>query len=585
MRLFLTWLILFIGVAKSIYAQKSPLLEQGIDAYNKGNFDEAATFFKNAILQAEKERDSLSLQTALTNLGNAYSIIGKIESALDYYQQAAAIAEKRNDPDRLAKTLKNIGTLYSEQKEFDKALEQFDRAEIIALKIGAEDILADCHINRAIVYEFQNRYQDAVHLYQTALSYYEKNHVEERMALTYNNLGVVNKLMGDLHSSYFYYKRTMEIADRLGDQFIIAASLTNMANVRVLTKQYDEALLLNTKALSIAKEIEATGIEKDIYDNMAELYAAKGDFRNAFLYLQKYIAANSELLNVERSAQLAEMHEKYETEKKDTENAVLRQEGEIKALKIQEQNLLIERRNLLLLISFSFFGLSVLSVFFYLKWQKGKNLRAKEEAIRISKEQQRQRFAQDLHDDLGAGISRLRVISSLALQKAENTLVQSDIRSLAYTAGTLVSNMRDMLWAMNPEHTTISFLISRLREHSAAYFENLPIIVKFIAPSPIPEIKITAEQNRNIFLIVKESFQNIIKHANASEVHVVVEIENTIFTLSITDNGTGLIPDSKLGHGLQNMEKRAQQINSTLKIKNRFDGGVSLTLTLTLQAA
>ncbi|HZW78018.1 MAG TPA: tetratricopeptide repeat protein [Flavobacteriaceae bacterium] len=583
------YLTLLIGIIGGFWAfaqeSRSEFLDRGIDAYNRGAYTIAIESFQEALEEGRTKGDSLILQTAYTNLGNTYSVTGKIEEALANYQQAATMAEQTKDLVRLAKIIKNTGALFTDQKEFDKALQHFDRAEKIAQSINAEDIIADCRINRAIIFEFKERYDEAILLYKNALSYYEAHQMEERMALTYNNLGIVHKQLGDLDASYLYYNKTYEIAKRLDDKFIMAATLTNMANVQTLKKQYEKALQLNQQALEIALEIDAKGIEKDVYANTADLYAAKKDYKNAFLQLQKFTIANDSLINIERSSQLADMREKYETEKKEAENVMLRHEAAIKALEIQEQSLRLERRNLLLLISFSFIVLSALAVFLFFKWQKGKNLRAKEEAIRISEEQQRLRFAQDLHDDLGAGISRLRMISSLALKKAEDTAVQADIRSLAFTAGTLVSNMRDMLWAMNPEHTTISFLISRLREHSASYFENMPITVNFTAPSPIPDIKITAEQNRNIFLIAKESFQNIIKHAEATQVDICIEIENTIFTLWISDNGKGISSSSQDGYGLLNMKKRAAQVDGIFAITNSSKGGVAIKLEISLQAA
>src|SRR5690606_41824788 len=88
-----------------------------------------------------------------------------------------------------------------------------------------------------------------------------------------------------------YYNKTYEIAKRLDDKFIMAATLTNMANVQTLKKQYEKALQLNQQALEIALEIDAKGIEKDVYANTADLYAAKKDYKNAFLQLQKFTIA------------------------------------------------------------------------------------------------------------------------------------------------------------------------------------------------------------------------------------------------------------------------------------------------------
>lgn len=564
-------------------AQNYNPLQQGIDAYNKGDFKLAITFFEEAISGAQENKDSLTLRTAYGNLGNTYSLTGKIETALEYYQLAADLAELNKDILHLAKIIKNIGTLYTDQKDFRKALNHFLKAEELASGIDAPDIIADCKINRAIVYEFQNKYDEAIALYKEALEYYEANNIEERMALTYNNLGIVYKIQGKLDESYQFYKQTYDIAQKLDDNFITAASLTNMANLQVLRNNHTKALDLNRKALEIALQIGAIGLEKDIYGNLATLYASQKNFKEAYNQLLKHNVSNDSLINSERSAMLTEMKEKYETEKKEAENLALRQESEINALQIQEQSLLLARRKFLLIASLLFIILSAISLFFYLKWQKGRNLRAKENAIRLSEEKQRARFARDLHDDLGAGLTRLRMLSTLALSKVENPELQNDVRALAGTAGDLITNMRDMLWTMNENHNTTSHLISRLREYSYSYFENTPTDINFIAPSPIPDIKINALQNRNIYLITKESLQNIIKHSNASKVEITINMVETSFLLKIKDNGKGFPSSSISGNGLGNMNLRAQQINGNLQIESNPNQGVLINLEVDLK--
>lgn len=583
MRVSIVLFLLLTGLNIHLVAQTENSLQQGIDAYNKGEFGEALIFLNETVATAEKNNDTLTLRTALANLGNTYSLTGKIESALDHYQRAANLAEHHKDELHLAKIIKNIGALYTDQKDYDKALNHFLKAEEIAKRIDAPEIIADCKINRAIVYEIQTNYDEAITLYKNALDYYEANNIEERMALTYNNLGIVYKIQGNLEDSYHFYERTYEIAKKIDDKYIVAASLTNMANVQVLRDDFEKALTLNREALKIAKEIGATGIEKEIYGNLANLYAAKNNYEEAFNQLLKHNIANDSLINNERSALLAEMREKYETEKKEAENTALRQEGEIKALKIQEQNLLLARRNFLLTTSFIFILLSGISLFFYLKWQRGQNLRAKEKAIRRSEEEQRARFSRDLHDDLGAGLTRLRMMSTTVLNKVEDPELQNNVRKLSDTAGDLVTNMRDMLWAMNSDHTTIDYLIARIREYSYSYFENLPIEIKFKAPSHIPDLKINALQNRNIYLILKESLQNILKHANASLIEIDIEIIDTKFLITIKDNGKGFDPNSIRGNGLGNMKLRATQINGNLNIENISDKGILVNLEVDLK--
>ena len=287
-----------------------------------------------------------------------------------------------------------------------------------------------------------------------------------------------------------------------------------------------------------------------------------------------------ELFNETNSEQIIAQQTKYETEIKETEIKILKQQEEIKSLQIKEKDILLQKRKYLLFTSLVIIILLVFVGYFYFSSQKIKSLQKQEQVVRETEENERLRIAKDIHDDLGSGLSKIKFLTELVSAKsANNPEVTSNIKSIAETSVFLVENMRDLIWALNPENTKLETLIARIREYSSDYLADFPLELKINISDEIPDKEITKEAHRNIFFIVKESLQNIIKHANASVVQLTIDVINNEFKMIITDNGKGLtIDDSKEGNGLRNIKQRAAVINSVFEINSQQGNGTSISI-------
>jgi signal transduction histidine kinase len=181
-------------------------------------------------------------------------------------------------------------------------------------------------------------------------------------------------------------------------------------------------------------------------------------------------------------------------------------------------------------------------------------------------------MAKDIHDELGSGLSKIKFMSEVVSRKAQNnTEVLVGIKSISDTSIKLVENMRDLIWALNPENITLDGLVARIREYSYDYLTDTDKKLQFNITESIPSVKINTEAHRNIFFITKEALQNIVKHANASEIIITLKL-NDFFSLNIADNGTGINETHIQGNGLRNMKQRAEVIGATLNIKSSQKG-------------
>lgn len=559
-------------------------LDSGIVEFGKGNYDKAKTNFVAAIQLAKKSDNLKLLSNAYNNLGNSFANTGNSIEALKNYQLSVSIAERIRDTTRLAKTLKNIGTVYSEQKDFTMALSFYERALVLAQRIKDSSIIADCYNNQGVVYEQQNSYDKAVDIYAKALVIYKAEGNDERISMGLNNLGIVYKYLKNYAASIQNYEEALLLAQKAGDKFMIAATINNLGGVYLLKNEPEKALSLFKQALDTALLINATEIIIENYDGIATAYETLKQYEAAIQYRKLYEKEKNEFINSQRSGQLAEMQTKYETEKKESEIKILKQKERISKLEIQEQKLAIQKRNYYLIGGLLLLLAVASGLYFWIAKQQLKNKLEREIAIKKTEENERLRIAKDIHDDLGSGLSKINFLSELIIKNASQyPEIKGNSESVSETARKMVENMRDLIWALNPENTTLANLIARIREYTSDYLEDFPIELKTSYPEVIPQSPINKESHRGIFMVVKEALNNIVKHAHPTEIEIIAELTNSSLSLQIRDNGIGFsTTDTNLGNGLRNMKNRINAAGGSFQIQSIPRKGTSIQLFLPL---
>ena len=204
----------------------------------------------------------------------------------------------------------------------------------------------------------------------------------------------------------------------------------------------------------------------------------------------------------------------------------------------------------------------------------------KEIAVYKAQQAERERISADMHDELGSGMTAIRLMSEIARNKMkENTPVEID--KISSSADDVLNKMNAIIWSMNSGNDTLDNLISYIRSYSLEYFENTPVKCTVNTPASIPDKEITGDKRRNIFLCVKETLNNVLKHSKATLITINIEANHSL-QISIADNGVGIDLEKlrQFGNGLKNITRRMETIGGTFKIKN--NGGTVTTLDLPL---
>jgi ligand-binding sensor domain-containing protein len=195
----------------------------------------------------------------------------------------------------------------------------------------------------------------------------------------------------------------------------------------------------------------------------------------------------------------------------------------------------------------------------------------------------RTRIATDLHDDIGASLSQIAVLSEVALRtnNEPDTTGTTPLHEIAGISRELIDGMSDIVWAINPEHDFLSNLIYRMRRIATDLLGGKQIALQFRPSVADQDLKIGADVRRHVYLIFKEAIHNIARHSGATAVDVALDLVSDTLNLTVSDNGKGFDPEGEFeGRGLANIRKRAAAIGGS--VEWRTNPGCRLTLLVPL---
>lgn len=198
-------------------------------------------------------------------------------------------------------------------------------------------------------------------------------------------------------------------------------------------------------------------------------------------------------------------------------------------------------------------------------------------AIYKVQQEERNRISADMHDDLGAGMTSIRLYSELAKSKSGDTVLP-EIVKISESADELINKMNAIIWSMSSHNDTLGNMVAYIRSYCIEYLENSSITPNIVIPQKIPALVVNGSIRRNVFLVVKEALQNVLKHANATRVDIILAKEPEGLSLVIHDNGQGIDFDNirQFSNGLKNMKKRMSDVEIDFSIAN--DNGTRIRL-------
>ena len=209
--------------------------------------------------------------------------------------------------------------------------------------------------------------------------------------------------------------------------------------------------------------------------------------------------------------------------------------------------------------------------------------RQKAEQNRVM-EQERIRIARDLHDELGAGLTEMGILGALAKNPAIPPAEKEGyLNQLTESTRSLVTGLDEIVWAVNPRYDFVGSLITYYSLYAQRFLNLAGIACRLKIIEPLPELPLDSRLRHGIFLAFKEALNNVVRHSQASEVEIEMEVTGNQLIVSIRDNGRGIESGALPGQdGLNGMAERLQQINGRCQVTSKSGGGTHVRFQIQL---
>ncbi|WP_198034974.1 tetratricopeptide repeat protein [Winogradskyella sp. J14-2] len=596
--------------------------------YIFNNTDKALAVIKEGKMSAKKTNFNFGLTELVNTHGIYMDIIGKSDSASFYFKEALSMSRAYGFKNIESMCLNNLGMFNWNKGHYDEALDYFFQSLQMDEALKSEKSTSSSLNNIGLIYQEMNLNDKALEYHKKALRVREKYNLKNEQIASHNNIGINLKDLGRLDEAIVSFTKGLTLAKQLDNRIDYYRILDNLANAYY--EKGNKDLALNTYLEALKKKENYQGDERGMlstYNNIATLYNEKnlpkvakrytdegfnlvkkypeiemvsadlhltaaesnymlGNYNKAREQKQTYIKLKDSIFSEKNALKIADLEVKYETEKKEKEILIQRAE-------LAEQNLVIQKRNYQLYgLVFLIIILSVLGFLFY-NQQKLKNEQLQKEnelkdaLLKIETQnklqEQRLRISRDLHDNIGAQLTF--IISSIDNLKyrfdIKNHKLTHKLETISEFTSCTINELRDTIWAMNKSEVTFEDLQTRISNFiDKANISANDIEFQFNVADSVDTLKrFSSVEGMNILRIIQEAIHNSLKYAKASKITVQVSKNVSNLLFKISDNGNGFDMSSiTRGNGLTNMEKRASEINGTLKIDAALGKGTSIDL-------
>jgi signal transduction histidine kinase len=202
-------------------------------------------------------------------------------------------------------------------------------------------------------------------------------------------------------------------------------------------------------------------------------------------------------------------------------------------------------------------------------------------------EQERSRIAQDLHDDLGATLTQIRLLSALESRDAQvPSATRSRMSQVTEKSRQMVASLDEIVWAVNPANDSLPQLATYFCQFAEELFRPTNIRCRLDVADPLPLLPLTSEVRHNLYLAVREALNNVVKHSRASEVWLRIHWLDGALRIALEDNGCGFEagPATATGEGLANLRRRLEKIGGHFEYDSKPSAGTTCRIWLPLNA-
>lgn len=388
--------------------------EIGVVFKNQGEYQKALEFYSLSLEIYSAIKHFKSKGYSLINIGEIYSYQGNYSKAIESYIKSIKIWEEIGDKKGLALAHGNLGNLYLSLKEHEKALEYYQVSEKLFRDLQENFMLGIVLNNIGLIYNEFKENEKALEYYESAYTISKNLNYKTGMALSLSNIGIVYEDNEQLNQALDNFTMALELFRETGNKSYVAARLIDIGEVQTKLGDFSKAISNLSEGLEISKEIKDAERELYSYKALFEYYEITKNYNQSLEAYKKYSSLKDSVFNIQKSEQITEIQTRYETEKKEQENELLRKEKVLREETISRKDV----QNRMLLIGILFI-LSFAGYFYIVYRQKQKT------NLLLSRQNQEINLKQQEIIDVNASLQNSQNQLSLAneeLQKLNSNL-------------------------------------------------------------------------------------------------------------------------------------------------------------------
>jgi signal transduction histidine kinase len=500
----------------------------------------------------------------------AYYYNGLLQMDLYESYKVLAIARKLKDSILLATGYNFVGLANSNIKEFEKAIPYFYAGMPYAkqppflpkYKVASKP--HHLHGNLAEAYYKLNRFDSALVHARQSLILATAIESKRGVAVAKNLLGLIYNKLNVSDSAQEYQLQALEEGKRANEMDVALIACSALATMYHSNLNYTKALLYLDMGFKLKEENENINyyFTKQFLDDALFIYQKSGNEKGALKCL-RWMNANNERINKITDQQVIKIIEQG------IKNEL---RANTLSLKKSEQDVRLGNLKFMIaLIAFLATGLLLILYFLY------NNRRLKEIALR-------QQISRDLHDDINATLSSIKLFGELSIQEQhkKNAYAISITEKITQLSGDLMDRVSDVIYVLKNDNPSGDRILTRIK--SIAHDLLTPKEIKPIIQ--IEEEVFLKMTNpifiKNIFLIIKEALHNVAKYSNATQCTIALYSDDKYMILKIQDNGIGYSSTCKPGNGIENMKFRCNQMQGTFDLIGNPGEGTEVICTFSL---
>lgn len=575
-----------VGLQALELAKKNNLKDYEVEALHnigitheaQGNYTEALEYEMKALKFRQELGDDAKTANTLNNIGIIYDEQGNYTRALEYYHEARKIYERLGDRSKIGMVLVNMAIVLKAQEEYSTVVKYYREALSIYTSLNNKFGQAVCYANLGSVYYYVPDYDSALHFSLMAVREFKSQNIRQFLPNALANAGMAYNKLGNTQQAKSYLQQAITLNQEYDNKKELAFTNIYLAEIYFKEGELDKAEAFVRNALQLANQITALKEVMDARRLLADIYAARKDFKNAFESYRAYAQVKDSLFRQDKAKQIAQLQTEYETVKKENQILQLTQANETKETQLTQSWLVI------ILLVVVLIGI----ITFGLLWKNRITLKQQAElretqlrAVIASQEEERKRFAADLHDGFGQMISALR----LSLSKD-----QIDMPTQNHALGVLNEmniEIRNIAFNLMPQVLMKSGLDEALKEFASRINRSGGVAIS--VQTYDVDAHMQAEQRIALYRICQEWVNNVIKYSQANQISIQLVQHPDELVLTIEDNGRGFDPNSLMqgqGNGWNNINSRLHVIKGSIEIDTQKDRvGTTMIITVPMQVS